>query len=128
MQLPLKSACTDKRQRLLQWLKTRWYMKRQIVDDLLQPAILLFQLPQSPQLTDLQPTMLRLSAIVGPFADPVLPTHLRHHLPGLGQLQNAEDLLLAESTVAHACPPDRRRRSLGSLAHSLDTDQGVSSR
>ncbi len=54
------------------------------------------------------------------------PTRCHQRLPCLGQPQDAEDLPLAAATLAHAFPPDLTC-SLRSLAHSLDTVQGVRS-
>jgi hypothetical protein len=53
----------------------------------------------------------------------MLAAHLRHRLTGFRQAQHADDLLLAELTLAHPLPPDLLS-SLGSLAYPLGTFPG----
>src|SRR5262249_12967066 len=66
-----------------------------------------FELSKPSKLTDLQTAVLRLPAIVGGVTDAMLATDLADRLPRLDEFEDADDLLLAELTLAHDVPPVR---------------------
>jgi hypothetical protein len=61
----------------------RRVVQRQVGDDLLEATILLFQLPESPELAYLHAPVLRLPAVLGSLTDSVLAADLRHTLSRL---------------------------------------------
>lgn len=83
-------------------------IQRQVCYQLLQPTVLIFQLPQPPQLADLEDAVLCLSSIERGVADAVLAADLGDLLARLDPLENVQDLRLAEVALAHvlARPPD----------------------
>src|SRR5439155_17725617 len=76
-------------------------VQRLVGHHLLQPPVLILQLPQPSRFTDFQPAVLRLPAVVRLIADLVLPADLPHRQTRFHFLQNPNDLLLAESTLPH---------------------------
>src|SRR5207253_5313064 len=79
----------------------RLHVQRLLGHHLFQPPVLIFQLPQPSRFPDVQPAVLRLPAVVGLIADPVLPADFSHRQPRFHFHQNPNDLLLAESTFPH---------------------------
>src|SRR5690606_26517990 len=61
----------------------RGVVERQLAQQLLQLAILVFQLLEAAQLAHLQPAVLRLPAVVGRVADPVLAADVGARAPAL---------------------------------------------
>jgi hypothetical protein len=82
----------------------RSIVQRQIRHDLLQLAVFRFQLAQPSQLTHLQAALLGFPAVVGASADAELTTDVGDRLSGLNTLQDADDLLFAETAFPHAFP------------------------
>lgn len=68
---------------------------------LLQLAVLLFQVPQPLRIADLQTDVLRLPAIERLLADPMLAAYLRRIKPCFGLLQNSDNLLFCLPALLH---------------------------
>jgi len=72
---------------------------------MLQPVVLLLDLPQPPRLPDSQAAVLGLPVVVALLADLVRAAQVPDVRPGLALLQNPDDLLLAETTLPHPGSP-----------------------
>lgn len=76
-------------------------IKRLVGDDLLQAAILLFQLLEPPGFVHPHTTVLVAPLIERPLADAVLAAQVRNLRARLRQFQNLDDLLFAEPCLLH---------------------------
>ncbi len=68
-------------------------VQAQLSHQLLQPAVLVLQLPRLPDLVRLQAYVLLLPAIEGLLADPHLPDQLGHRYTNLSLFQHSDDLV-----------------------------------
>lgn len=68
---------------------------------MLQPTILVFQLPQPPQLADLEAAVLCLPPLERPVADAVFAADLGDLLARLHSFEDTQNLLFAELALAH---------------------------
>src|SRR4029077_16051211 len=88
-------------------------LERRIVEhllgeQLLQPAVLVLQSPQSASLRYFQAAELCLPLVEGRPADPMPPAQLLSLAPCFGLLQNPNDLLFRETALAHRRSPRDR--------------------
>jgi hypothetical protein len=61
-------------------------IQAEIRDKLFQPSVLVFELLQPAQVTDIHPTVLRLPTIIGSFTDTVGTAHVANLVSGFNQL------------------------------------------
>ena len=76
-------------------------VQRLLGHHLLQPAVLVLQLPQPPRLAHLQTPVLRLPPMVGLGTDAVLPANLFRLHPPFPFLQHPDNLLLRKPAPLH---------------------------
>ena len=85
-------------------------------DDLLESSILLFQLLQPLGLADLKTSILAAPVVDRVLADSVAPRELGGLRPGFAFLQDFDDLLFGETTLAHGSPSLRILAPIGETA------------
>src|SRR6202011_120805 len=76
-------------------------VERLIGDDLLEPAVLIFELPQLHQVTHFQTAVLGAPVVERRFADAAFTADGGRLLAGLKLFENRDDLGFAESRLAH---------------------------
>ena len=67
----------------------------------LAPSYVLLELAQPPRLRDLLPNVLGAPKLEHRIRDPMPPRPLHDFGPGVGRLQNRDDLFLAEPSLLH---------------------------
>jgi hypothetical protein len=82
-------------------------VEAQIGNELLELAVLVFELLQPPQFAQAQTTV-ELLAVKRLLGDAHPAQHLCDRCPGLGLLQRESDLLFGEPTLLHGCAPPFR--------------------
>lgn len=79
-------------------------VERQVCHQVLQPAILVLELLESLGFAHGHPAVLRPPAVERLGRDPQLAAKLAHPYAAFGLLEGPDDLLLAESSLAHRVP------------------------
>ena len=91
-------------------------IRHRLRQQLLQPAVVLLELPQPPGIGHSQPAECRPPFAERGRADRMTAAHLRRRRPSLLLLQNRDDLLFAEPASLQY-PPTSLRRALPRTGH-----------
>jgi hypothetical protein len=73
----------------------------EIGDRRLEPAVLIFELLQTPRFVDIETAILSFPSVISLFADAVGAASVIDSLPGFNAFEDVDDLLFVESGLTH---------------------------